>query len=107
MALKSSGLVVTMALVLLMGGVDAAGAVSMGGRCGPILNGLCDPGLFCNRLADTCNQIGGTGICVPIPAVCPKLKSLLPVCGCNGTNYANDCERIKALQQKAHDGPCK
>ncbi len=110
MALKSTGLV-ALALALLVGSFDAAGAVGVGGICGPILNGLCDPGLFCERKAGTCTLIGGTGKCVPIPAVCPMAKAkprvILPVCGCNHKTYANDCERIKAEVQKDHDGPCK
>lgn len=108
MALKSRGLVV-LAFALLMGSMGAAGAVGIGGICGPILNGACDPGLFCERKAGTCGLIGGTGKCVGIPAACPRAeaKIILPVCGCNGTTYPNDCERIKAEEQKAHNGPCK
>ncbi len=108
MALKSSGLV-ALAFAVLMGSMGAAGAVGVGGICGPILNGACDPGLFCERKAGTCGLIGGTGKCVQIPFVCPLAQPniVLQVCGCNGTTYFNDCERIKAMAQKAHNGPCK
>jgi len=28
------------------------------------------------------------------------------VCGCNGVTYGNNCNRIVARIQKAHDGAC-
>jgi hypothetical protein len=105
MGMKAIGLGAAMALVLLIGGVGSAGAVGLGGICGPILNGACDPGLFCEHKAGTCSLIGGTGKCVRIPAVCGRY--IRPVCGCNGVTYNNDCERIKAGAQKAHNGRCK
>ncbi len=103
MRLKPLNVCVIFAFALLLS-VSAAGAVGLGGICGPILNGACDPGLFCERKAGTCHRIGGTGKCVQIPAVCPK--DIRPVCGCNGVTYGNDCERIKAMEQKAHNGRC-
>ncbi len=111
MALKSCGIGAALALAMLMGSMAAAGAVGVGGTCGPILNGACDPGLFCDHKPGGCELIGGTGKCVKIPTLCPmargKPRLFLPVCGCNGTTYANNCERIKAMQREAHNGPCK
>lgn len=107
MGRKSLNGCVTFTFALLLS-VSAAGAVGLGGTCGPILNGACDPGLFCERKPGTCHLIGGTGKCVQIPAVCPRAEARImrPVCGCNGVTYANDCERIKAMEQKAHNGRC-
>ena len=109
MAGKSICIGVAIAAAVLLGGIGGAGAVGVGGICGPILNGACDPGLFCDHTPGTCALIGGTGKCVRVPAVCPLAESkvLLPVCGCNGKTYGNDCERIKAMAQKAHNGACK
>lgn len=109
MALKSRGLAAMLTMIVVMGGVDAAGAVGLGGICGPILDGACDPGLFCERKAGTCGLIGGTGKCIRIPAVCPRAKPriVLQVCGCNGVTYRSDCARIKAGMRKDHDGACK
>lgn len=109
MVLKSIGLGAALACALLIGGIGAAGAVGVGHICGPILHGDCDPGLFCEKKPNTCRLIGGTGRCIRIPEVCPLAAPnvVLQVCGCNGVTYFNDCERIKAMQQKAHNGPCK
>jgi hypothetical protein len=113
MALKSHGIGVALAFALLTGSMGTAGAVGVGGKCGTFVNGFCDPGLFCDHKPGTCALIGGTGKCVQIPAVCPLASDkprpnvILPVCGCNGTTYGNDCERIKAMEQKAHNGRCK
>ncbi len=41
--------------------------------------------------------------CPKDPAVCAQNR----VCGCDGTNYANDCERIAAKVSKNHDGRCQ
>jgi hypothetical protein len=30
----------------------------------------------------------------------------MPVCGCAGKTYGNDCERRRAKAQKSHDGGC-
>src|SRR5579864_3485876 len=113
MALKSLGIGVALALALLTGSMGTAGAVGVGGKCGTFVNGSCDPGLFCDHKPGTCGLIGGTGRCVRIPELCPMAKGkarprvILPVCGCNGVTYGNDCERIKAREEKAHNGRCK
>ncbi len=107
MLTKSIGIGAVLTLALLLGRIDAAGAVGLGGRCGGgIHGGTCDLGLFCDLKPGTCHLLGAKGKCVQIPIVCP-LSQASQVCGCNGTTYWDDCERIKAMAQKAHNGPCK
>lgn len=105
MALKSRGICIALAFALLAGSMGGAGAVGVGGKCGTFLNGFCDPGLFCDHKPGTCALLGATGTCVRIPTVCGQY--VRPVCGCNGMTYGNDCERIKATEQKAHNGRCR
>jgi len=94
----------------LLGRIDAAGAVGVGGTCAVLPGRGCDAGLVCDYAPGTCNMLGGVGACVQIPVSCPRRQkpdAAGQVCGCNGTTYPNDCVRIEAKARKAHDGPCK
>ena len=75
-----------------------------GGGAAPrpcIGKGDCGPGWACQR--------GGCdtplGECVPFDHFCSP--DPVPVCGCNGVTYWNDCLRINAGAQLAGPGPCK
>ena len=110
MQAKFIGLCLALTFVLFMGRIDAAGAVGLGGVCGGgIHGGNCDPGLFCDHKPGTCGLVGVKGKCVQIPFVCPLTQDNVSfkVCGCNKMTYWDDCERLHAMVQKNHNGPCK
>lgn len=65
-------------------------------------DGDCAPGAFCDCRAQTCAKTAG--VCAIRPAVCPDVVA--PVCGCDGTTYANDCLRQHAGACKLHKGAC-
>lgn len=44
------------------------------------------------------------GTCKAIPQLCYQIYK--PVCGCDGVTYSNDCVRLHAQVQLAHDGAC-
>jgi hypothetical protein len=51
------------------------------------------------------NAVGfGKSCGVKVPTVCPHV--VRPVCGCDNKTYSNDCERVVAQAQKAHQGKC-
>jgi hypothetical protein len=75
-----------------------------GGECGTIVGIPCGAGAFCEMPANTCSSADLGGTCVPIPDVCTQ--NVDPVCGCDGVTYYNDCARLAALVNKAHDGSC-
>jgi len=45
------------------------------------------------------------GICTPAPEFCTSTE--VPVCGCDGTTYQNDCTRKKSRVGIEHPGACQ
>jgi len=72
---------------------------SLGPGCGP----GCPPGQTCDRRDPTCS-LPPDGVCVPTPEACSLV--FLPVCGCDGVTYSNDCFRLMAGATLAHAGEC-
>jgi hypothetical protein len=68
-------------------------------------DGLCEPGSFCELPPGDCGGSAAAGTCVPLPEAC--LDVLIPVCGCDGVTYGNDCERQASGVSLDHDGPCE
>src|SRR5262245_13065222 len=75
-----------------------------GAPCAGVYERGCLPGEFCDLTPGQCHVQMVAGVCVPQPEICTR--DYRPVCGCNGTTYGNDCMRIAAGEQKAHDGEC-
>jgi hypothetical protein len=85
-------------------GFAASGAdAKVGRRCGGILQITCGPGEWCDPRPGHCKP-GARGHCVKVPQVCFDL--VLPVCGCNGQTFSNDCWRIHDKVALKHKGQC-
>lgn len=77
----------------------------VGARCGGIVGLRCAPGLWCEMRPGSCRVADAFGRCARRPQICPRIY--LPVCGCNGRTYSNDCTRRAAMVNKRHDGACR
>lgn len=87
------------------GGATAV-AGSTGSVCGTIAGLSCSAGQFCD-LDSRCGTIAdAAGVCRPTGSAVGCIAAEIPVCGCDGKTYSNDCERMRVGMLKAHDGAC-
>lgn len=85
--------------------LSSALAVGAGKRCGGIIGIPCDAGMFCQLKAGHCGAADMFGTCARVPRFCTRIY--LPVCGCDGKTYGNDCQRMTVKVQKDHNGRCR
>jgi hypothetical protein len=86
--------------------ISASGS-PLGAFCGGFIGIPCDPGLFCEFPTGTCGRADMGGKCASLHLADRCNTALVPVCGCDGRTYRNDCLREGAGVSKLHDGRCR
>jgi predicted transglutaminase-like cysteine proteinase len=102
--MKTRLIVFLAAVLALMMSVSTGAQAASPKQCGGIAGLQCGADQFCQKKPGTCAVIDMSGTCVGVPKFCPR--HVLPVCGCDGKTYNNDCERQQAKVSLAHKGKC-
>ncbi|MFO0618285.1 MAG: Kazal-type serine protease inhibitor domain-containing protein [Polyangiaceae bacterium] len=93
---------------------SSTGGSTLGGPCGGIAGLTCNDGEFCAFEGSSCGAADQLGICTAEPTECieydcgPTADCIsIPVCGCDGVTYEDECHAHLGGTDVLHDGACE
>lgn len=94
------------AVLLIISGLATPAIAAVGDKCGGFAGAACGDGEYCRyTVAEACGVGDVQGVCAKKPTICNMM--FIPVCGCDGKTFPNECSAAANGVSVAYVGACR